>query len=118
MPDSYRSGTMSKYFVIAVLLALCGCAMYPPGEDPNGQKLQDAATPVLEAIHTYVTDNMRMPKSLNDLVPKYIKQLPAEPKLSYDMPNNVVTFHYTQSQSFSVQVTCTAFIGQTGWSCQ
>ncbi|MGA9854641.1 MAG: hypothetical protein WBR29_05125 [Gammaproteobacteria bacterium] len=109
---------MSKYLVIAVLLTLCACAVYPPGDDPNGQKLQAEATPVLEAIHTYMTDNARVPKSLNDLVPKYIKQLPAKPKLTYDLPNNVVTFSYVQSQSFSVQVTCTAFIGQTGWMCQ
>ncbi len=109
---------MSKYLVIAVVLALCGCAIYPPGEDLKGQKLQAAATPVLEAIHTYMTDNARMPKNLDVLVPKYIKQLPDEPKLTYDLPNNAVTFKYVQSQSFSVQVTCTAFIGQTGWMCQ
>jgi hypothetical protein len=109
---------LKKYTVIAVLLALSGCAVYPPGEDPNGKKLQDEATPVLEAIHTYMADNARVPKSLNDLVPKYIKQIPDEPKLTYDLPNNVVTFHYIQGQSFSVQVTCTAFIGQTGWMCQ
>jgi hypothetical protein len=110
---------MSKFAVIAVLLALAGCAVYPPGEDPGGKKLQAAATPVLEAIHKYMSENARLPKTLNDLVPKYLKQLPDEPKLTYDLANNMVTFHYTQSQSFGVQVTCTSFLGQTaGWSCQ
>ncbi|HVA56177.1 MAG TPA: hypothetical protein VNI53_10350 [Gammaproteobacteria bacterium] len=109
---------MSKTLVIAVLLTLSGCALYPPGVDPNGQKLQAAATPVLEAIHTYITDNMRMPKNLNDLIPKYIKQLPDEPKLTYDLLHNVVTFHYIQSLSKNSVVTCSAFIGQTGWVCQ
>jgi hypothetical protein len=109
---------MHKYLVIAVLLVLAACAVYPPGEDPNGQKLQAAATPVLEAIHTYMSDNSRMPRSLNDLVPKYIKQLPDEPELNYDLPDNTVTFTYIQSQSNNIQVTCTAFIGQPGWSCQ
>jgi hypothetical protein len=109
---------MHKYLIILVLLSMGGCAVYPPGDDPAGKRLQDEATPVLEAIHTYMTDNARMPKNLDVLVPKYIKQLPDEPKLTYDLPNNVVTFKYIQSQSFSVQVTCTAFIGQTGWVCQ
>jgi hypothetical protein len=109
---------MSKYLFMATLLALCACAVYPPGEDPNGQKLQVAATPVLDAIHTYMADNARMPRSLNALVPKYLKQLPDEPKLNYDLPDNKVTFTYLQSMSKNSVVTCTAFIGQAGWSCQ
>ncbi|MDE2091491.1 MAG: hypothetical protein KGJ08_06300 [Gammaproteobacteria bacterium] len=109
---------MGKHLVIAVLLALCACAIYPPGEDPNGQKLQAAAMPVLEAIHTYMTENMRLPKNLNDLVPKYIKRLPDEPQLTYDLPHNAVTFKYIQSLSKNSVVTCSAYIGETGWICQ
>ncbi|MGH8397736.1 MAG: hypothetical protein ACRETA_05770 [Gammaproteobacteria bacterium] len=108
---------MCKYLVIAALLVLCGCAAYPSGDDPYGQRLQAAATPVLVAIQTYMNDNARLPRSLNDLVPKYIKQLPDEPKLTYDMKDNTITFQYIRGMSNGTEGVCTAFIGQTSWSC-
>ncbi len=109
---------MRKLPVIAVLLALCACAMYPPGEDPNGQKLQAAATPVMQAIQKFMAENSALPRTLNDLVPKYIKRLPPEPKLTYDLQDNAVIFSYVQSPPNGANVTCIAYIGQASWSCQ
>lgn len=109
---------MKTLLALAAFLTLAACALYPPGVDPNGQKLQAAAMPVLEAIHNYIHDNQKLPKSLDVLVPKYIAGLPDKPKLTYDLDHNVVTFHYIQSLSSTSDVVCSAFIGQTAWSCQ
>ncbi|MDE2236014.1 MAG: hypothetical protein KGK44_10805 [Gammaproteobacteria bacterium] len=109
---------MRKITIAALCMALCACAEYPPGEDPGGLQLQAAATPVMQAIQKFMAENSSLPRTLQELVPEYIKQLPPEPKLVYDPQDNAVLFTYTQQGSNGSTVTCTAYIGQTNWTCQ
>lgn len=108
---------MKKHIGIAAVLLLAGCSTYPPGEDDNGKQMIAAATPVLYAINKYMDDTARPPKTLDVLVPKYLKQLPDQPKIDMNLSENVLTFKYIQSASHNSEIICTAFVGQTEWSC-
>jgi len=108
---------MNKNLGITSLLLLAGCSTYPPGADSEGQRMLAAATPVLDAIAKYMDDTARPPKSLNVLVPKYLPSIPDTPKIDLNLKENVLTFKYIQSASHHNEVICTAFMGETEWSC-
>ena len=110
---------MKKVFLVAVFLCLSGCATYAPGVDEMGQKLQQEGIPVLVAIRNYMDDTTRQPRTLQDLVPKYLPALPLEPKIDYDFKNSVLTFDYTQGSGVnSMLVECHALVGQVDWVCE
>lgn len=108
---------MNRILCLSVALILSACAVYPPGADDEGKTLVAAATPVLEAIKQYMDDTARPPKNLQVLVPKYLPKVPDAPKIDMDVPHNVLTFKYIQSDSRNSEIICTAFIGQTEWVC-
>ena len=108
---------MNRVLSLSLVLTLSACSVYPPGDDDKGKKMIAAATPVLAAVKQYMDDTARPPKNLQMLVPKYLDKVPDEPKIDMDVPHNVLTFKYIQSASRNSEIICTAFIGQTEWSC-
>lgn len=107
--------TLVPLLVLSALLS--GCASYAPGDDKKGIELQAAAVPVLQAIRVYMDDNGRVPRTLQELVPKYLAALPAEPQINYDQKASRLDFTYTQEGSAGSEVSCHAVIGELDWIC-
>jgi hypothetical protein len=108
---------MRMLVFLLTLLTLTSCSTYAPGEDQKGVELQNVAQQVLAAIQNYMDDNSRPPRTLQDLVPKYLKALPAEPLINYDLKNSRLDFMYQQEGKTGSQVACHAVIGETDWVC-
>ncbi|HEY3644438.1 MAG TPA: hypothetical protein VGM16_03795 [Gammaproteobacteria bacterium] len=108
---------MKKLLPLALSLMLSGCATYGPGEDSYGRNLQANGEEVLSAARNYMDDTARVPASLDELVPKYLKALPTEPKIQYDRKGSSLSFVYQQPGSTGLTVTCHALLGQLQWVC-
>lgn len=103
--------------LLALFSLLSACASYAPGDDPKGLQLEGVAQQVLQAARTYMDQNARPPRTLQDLVPKYLPALPAEPLITYDARQGRFEFLYTQEGNQGAQVVCHAVIGETDWIC-
>ena len=108
---------MRALVFLLMLLTLAGCSTYAPGEDKKGQELQANGVRVLEAMRAYMDQNARQPRSINDVVPKYLDALPAEPQIQYDAKNSRLEFIYQQEGKTGMAVACHAVIGETEWTC-
>ena len=101
----------------AIAVLLSSCSTYAPGDDPKGIQLQSVASQVLTAVRTYMDENARPPRTLKDLVPKYLPAIPDEPLINYDPKGMRLDFLYTQEGKTGSQVACHAVIGETDWIC-
>ncbi len=96
---------------------LVSCASYSPGDDPRGLQLQTVGVQVLQAARNYMDQNARPPHTLQDLVPKFLPSIPAEPAITYDLRAGRFEFIYKQDGAAGAQVACHAVLGETDWSC-
>ena len=103
--------------IASTFLSLAGCASYGPGEDSYGRILQGNGEDVLAAARNYMDETTRVPKNLEDLVPKYLKAVPTEPKIEYDRKTSTFYFTYQQKGPNGMSVTCHALLGQLQWVC-
>ena len=109
---------MRKLLSLAALFALLsGCASYAPGDDQKGIELQATGSQVLVALRNYMDQNARPPRTLKDLVPKFIPALPDEPQINYDLRASRLEFTYKQEGSQGSEVACHAVVGETEWIC-
>ena len=109
---------MRKLVPLLVLFALLsGCASYAPGDDQKGLQLQAIGQEVLMAARSYMDQNARPPRTLQDLVPKYMAALPVEPAITYDSKMGRFQFIYRQQDSGGADVACHAVLGETDWIC-
>ena len=84
--------------LLALFSLLTGCASYAPGDDQKGLQLQAIGQEVLMAARTYMDQNARPPRTLQDLVPKYMAALPVEPAITYDAKANRLTIEGIDKQ--------------------
>lgn len=103
--------------LLALFTLLSGCSTYAPGEDKKGLDLQSKGLPVLQAMRSYMDDNARVPRSLNDLMPRYLKALPEQPQIRYDSQAERLDFMYMQDGTNGTGVACHAAIGELQWTC-
>jgi hypothetical protein len=108
---------IKKTLIVAAFLSLSGCATYGPGEDDYGRILQGNGEEVLAAARTYMDETTRVPNSIQDLIPKYLKAMPADPKIQYDRKTSTFYFDYQQTGRNGMAVTCHALLGQLQWVC-
>ena len=103
--------------LLALFSLLTGCASYAPGDDQKGLQLQAIGQEVLMASRNYMDQNARPPRTLQDLVPKYMAALPVEPAITYDAKMGRFQFLYKQEGTAGAEVACHAVIGETDWIC-
>jgi len=97
---------------------LSGCAVWPMGEDPKGEELRVQANSLVDALVQYKAKNGELPQSLNMLVPKYIKELPAVADVSfYSKEKESLIYNYSPTWPQQGQTSCSTFIGSGKWSC-
>jgi hypothetical protein len=108
----------SSFPLVMAALALAACASWPPGEDPRGQELRAQATPVLHALARYHKDKGEYPRSLHELVPRYLRDVPFAPGLRFDRDYQAIEFTYSPSWPQTRDVTCTARFGELDWVCR
>jgi len=79
---------------------------------------------IIQAIDTYHTQESKLPKSLNDLVPKYIDKIPgtvirAYPNFEYEIPQTRDTYYtepYKKHKAlYELRVNCPS--GGLNWDC-
>lgn len=99
-------------------LLLAACSFAKPGEDENGIAARARARPVLPALVAYHKDRHEYPRSLYELVPRYLKEVPFDPGLHYDKEAGVIDFAYFPSFPRQDPVNCGARLGDLDWTCQ
>ena len=78
--------TMFMAILAGMLLAGCGNGTKPPTPAANSAPAQGLAA-LKQAVQTFNTQEGHFPKTLDELVPKYISQVPDAPggyKFAYD----------------------------------
>ena len=108
---------MKTLLLLALSLSLSACAAYAPGEDDYGRVLQGNGEAVLSAARNYMDETARVPNSIDELIPKYLKARPAQPDVKYDRKTSTFYFVYTQQGTNGLTVTCHALLGQLQWVC-
>lgn len=97
---------------------LCGCALWAPGEDPNGRKVIAKGDAVLDAMAAYARAHGRYPKSLANLSPDY---LPDERTLDFHLVEAPVGTRlvvlYPRSWPMLGLVECSSDLRVRKWKC-
>ena len=101
----------------AAAALLAGCAIWTPGQDPAAKDLMPAAQAVLAAVDRYARDNGRGPAELQDLVPRYLAALPAQPALDYSLERGSLVFNYPTSWPPGSTTACSAKVGEAAYHC-
>jgi hypothetical protein len=111
--------TLMKMPLPLLLLGLlvAGCATAPAGEDARGKDLQAQATTILEALNAYHKDHGSYPGSLQELAPKYLRNVPFDPGVVLDHNNGTAHFAYPAPFPQGGDVICIAKLGTTEWKC-
>jgi hypothetical protein len=103
--------------VLLMASLLCGCSVWPRGQDPNSLEYRRAANQVMTAVQNYRRDKGTYPLSLSALVTAYLNALPDGPELRYDPANGSMTFDYRESWPQLHHVTCRSRGATTEWRC-
>lgn len=107
-----------KYLGVFILITLItACGIWAPGQDPRGKEMISNANQILQALNRYAAENSKYPSSLNELVPKYIEDLPREPSIFYKENDGSLHFKYSPSWPQYGNVRCGANIGQDSIGC-
>jgi len=108
---------LRRLLIIAALALLSACTVWPIGEDPYGQEVRRNANEVVMALQAYHRDAGTFPATLQGLVPKYLPELPNEPRLQYDRDIGSLAFRYTPSWPQLRPVWCSTAGNTTDWHC-
>jgi hypothetical protein len=71
-----RRARAGRFAALATLLALTGC--YAPGVGPRAHGFYSVSPPVMLALSAYYADHDRYPKTLDELVPRYLPRVPTQ----------------------------------------
>lgn len=107
-----------KTLILAAVMVLAGCAVWPAGKDPKGQELCNNARPVLAALAAYHREQGYYPQSLHELVPRYMDRIPFNPGLRFHRDKGLVEFAYSPSWPQTQEVYCAAHATETDWTCR
>ena len=105
-----------KVWAVAICIGIAACEGSTAGDDPKGQELKAQASPVLLALIAYEKDNGSWPTAFSQLVPKYIRERPAEPALAFSDFSSDISFRYKPAGA-AREIECVADFGDTEWSC-
>jgi len=97
--------------------ALAACVVYPVGQDADGLNLRRDANRVMMAIEQWNHDKRRFPRTLGDLVPRYLPSLPDTPKLTYHPGDGSLSFRYVPTWPQLRPVWCSSVGDTTNWVC-
>lgn len=111
-------GMLRSLVPAAAAMALCGCAVWPAGEDAKGREMRANAAPVLAALAAYHRQHGQYPLSLHELVPSYLDRIPFHPGLRFHRDKGIVEFSYAPSWPQTQEVYCAAHASETGWTCR
>jgi len=110
----------SQFLFIITILFLTACKLFtvePPGVGEKSERGYAACAPMIKALEQYRADKGEYPKTLTELVPKYISEVPTEVNnepISYTKTDESfsLSFHYVGPGTN----TCT-FTPKDKWHC-
>jgi hypothetical protein len=109
---------IQRFFpIIAAVLLLSGCSIWPVNQDPAGMQYRREADRVIEALQTYQRDNASFPKTLDALTPRYLDALPDLPGLLYNYRTGSLEYRYIPSWPQLRPVWCNSIGNTTDWKC-
>ena len=110
---------MIKRFVYLLLIIVSLSSVACAGFDPMGgvNEKRSNANKVLLALNDYQSDVGDMPKSLNDLVPKYLENIPAFPGLRFNRLEKSI-YYDEDSDWMGNVIVCSAKVGSDYWRCR
>jgi hypothetical protein len=103
--------------IVFALALLSACTVWPIGPDPYGMQGRRNANEVIMALQAYHRDAGAFPTTLEGLAPKYLPQLPDEPRFQYDRDLGTLSFRYTPSWPQLRPVWCSSVGNTTVWRC-
>jgi len=107
---------LRRLSILAANLTLCGCAVWPVGEDPAGAELKLRAAPVFDALAKFHHDHGIWPASLPELTPRYLP-VPLDKRLFFDKKSESLGFTYSPTWPQMGQTSCSANVRSQKWSC-
>src|SRR5580704_18910464 len=108
---------LRSLILLASLVGLSACTVWPTGEDPYSLKARRDANRVIDAIQTYHQQKGAFPPSLGALVPAYLPSLPAGPELQYNSNDGSLAYHYIPSWPQLQWTWCNSVGDTTEWRC-
>ncbi|MFO1321604.1 MAG: hypothetical protein U1F52_18495 [Burkholderiales bacterium] len=105
--------------LVSLVIGLGGCAVWSPGEDPNGRRVIAKGDQVLEAMAAYSRARGQYPKSLMSLYPDYLQE---ERTLNFhlvaDPGGDRLVVLYPPSWPVLGLVECSSDVRARKWKCQ
>ena len=103
-------------FGVVFSVVLAGCAVWTLGKDPIGRGLEVEGERVAVAIHAYYARNAEYPRSLVNLVPDFLPEVP-DARLHFDPARNQIGFAYSPFLGAGRAV-CNTTIDVIAWHCK
>lgn len=104
--------------LIAAILPLAGCAVWPVNQDPAGVEYRQSANHILFALQDYRKRKGAFPARLDALVPDYLPALPDVPSLRYDPRSGALAYRYIPSFPQLRWTWCNSVGDTTDWRCE
>ncbi|HEX3667313.1 MAG TPA: hypothetical protein VHU23_18975 [Rhizomicrobium sp.] len=116
LPHLLRNAHMA-IAALGVCATLSACAVYPIGQDADGLDMRRDANRVMMALEDWHRTKGAFPRTLDELVPRYLPALPKEPVLHYRATDGSLAFRYVPSWPQLRPVWCSSVGNSTNWVC-
>jgi len=104
-----------RFFLISAILSSSACVALDPLATVDEKRSN--ANKVLLALNNYQSDEGAMPKSLEELVPKYLEDVPVTPGIRFNRLEK--SLYYDENSDWMGYTTiCTAKVGSEYWRCR
>jgi hypothetical protein len=104
--------------LLAAVLCVSACTVWPVGQDPYGMNLRREANQTIMALQSYHRDHGAFPDSLASLTPQYLPTPPDVPTLHYEPGDGSLSYKYTPSWPQLRPVWCRSAGNATDWICE
>jgi len=104
-----------KIVLVSLLISSNACVSIDSLTPVN--EIRSNANKVLLALGDYQSDSGTLPKHLNDLIPRYLNEIPQSPSLRFNRLESAL-YYDEKSDWMGNIVVCSAKVGTEYWRCR